>query len=482
MTLWLYLHFPSLQLDALFHTPQGEPLVIVDPQRFRVMQLNAAAHAQGIQPGMGLGSASALCPTLQVHPYDADVEHKLLLELAQWLYFVTSDIALYPPNGLLLKVTDMLTLYEGLDKYWQQLSQHLTRWSLDGKETEESDRNAPMYLHYHYATGFSPLCAMLLAKSGTAMIEERQERLHQALLPFALHATELAPSQVDKLARVGITTLEQLLALPMQDIARRFDIDLVNYVGRLMGQFKHPVDFYHPPESFQRYLELLFEIETIAWLTRPLQRLLNQLETFLLLRNQVAYELTLTLHQREGQEAQIHFTSASGDYLATRWMTLCQLTLESMKLDAPVQGLTLKLVRGGELESTSPNLFGKKQGQQSELELISLLQAKLGAQQVRKIALTTDPRPEKSLVLREPERPVPTSLATPKFRPLVLLDNAQPLEENVTLIQGPERIATGWWDGDSITRDYFIARSEVGRWLWVYRTPQRQWFLHGLFC
>ena len=30
-------------------------------------------------------------------------------------------------------------------------------------------------------------------------------------------------------------------------------------------------------------------------------------------------------------------------------------------------------------------------------------------------------------------------------------------------------------------RDYFIARTEQGRWLWVFRTPEQQWFIHGQF-
>lgn len=96
----------------------------------------------------------------------------------------------------------------------------------------------------------------------------------------ALSSSELPTKQVERLNRVGINLVDDLLKLPLQEVARRFDIDLVNYVGRLNGQFKHPIDFYHPPENFQQYLELLFDIENILFIEKPLLKLLNQLECF----------------------------------------------------------------------------------------------------------------------------------------------------------------------------------------------------------
>lgn len=71
-----------------------------------------------------------------------------------------------------------------------------------------------------------------------------------------------------------------------------------------------------------------------------------------------------------------------------------------IKLDAPVQGLTLKVVRSGELESTSQDIFAGRKGQQTELELIATLQAKLGNHQVLKVAPTDDPSREIDFIMR----------------------------------------------------------------------------------
>jgi protein ImuB len=50
------------------------------------------------------------------------------------------------------------------------------------------------------------------------------------------------------------------------------------------------------------------------------------------------------------------------------------------------------------------------------------------------------------------------------------------------LLSGPERIETGWWDGDDIGRDYFVGRNASGEQLWLYRDRGGEWFVHGVFA
>ncbi|MEZ9232011.1 DNA polymerase Y family protein [Vibrio amylolyticus] len=479
MQIWLYLHFPNLQLDALFSQHAELPLVIVDTKKHQIVQLNSKAEEHGIKFGMGLGSAAALCSNLQVHAYDDHTEQQTLTNIAQWLYLKTSDITLYPPQGILLKITNMLSLYQNLERYWQATHQHLDK----------------LNLRYQFSTGLSPYSAMLLAKSATNMIFRSKESILSEIHLLPLSISELDQKQVEQLSRIGINTFQELLALPMQELAKRFNIDLVNYVGRLLGQFKHPVILYHPPESFRSYLELLFDIDNVQWLEKPLMKLLRQLELFLTLRNQVAYELRLTLHLRDHDDQAIMFTSAAGDYLESKWATLCRLSLESITLNAPIHGITLSIARGGERQSTTQDIFCGTKGQLTEPELLSLLQAKLGKERVCKMSKTDDPRPEKSTLLYNPSQYNPSQYTSgkytetkrishntePRLRPSVMFPTPQPLTEKVSIINGPERIVTGWWDGDKMARDYFIARSHEGRWIWVFRDQQKRWYSHGQF-
>lgn len=96
-------------------------------------------------------------------------------------------------------------------------------------------------------------------------------------------------------------------------------------------------------------------------------------------------------------------------------------------------------------------------------------------------------------------------------RPVYMLAEPTPLREGphgpqlgrepLQLVSGPERLETGWWDGDDaasgfVERDYFIAQTPGGALVWIYRLrrpplpaegatgPEAEaagWFLQGRF-
>ena len=66
------------------------------------------------------------------------------------------------------------------------------------------------------------------------------------------------------------------------------------------------------------------------------------------------------------------------------------------------------------------------------------------------------------------------------------IDNGKPIYKGVlNFITGPERLETGWWDHDYISRDYFVAANPAGVCLWIYQScggkGSGDWYLHGKF-
>ena len=467
--LWLYLHFPRLQLSGLFFEDGSYPVAIVDGNT--LCQLNVAANKAGLKVGMGLAAAAAMCPTLTVYPYDASCEEQRLEQIAAWLYWVTSDISLRPPNGLILAVSPMLNLYSDLTHYWQVVQNQLEKLISD----------------YDYALAYSPLAARLLALHQYNQISDNPKLIGNTLNRYALMHTELSDKTKESLARLGISQLKALLNLPLADIAKRFDIELVTYLGRLQGQLKTPLEFYRPPEVFSHKQILLYELTNLAQLDKPLLHVLQLLESFLLLRSKQTNELKLTLILRDSPAQDILLGSGQGEYKAKRWLELCQLALESVKLQAPVIEFVVDVTRLIDFVAEKADLFTEKSIQFSALlspaQLVAQLQAKLGQSKVRGLQLTSDFRPECATTFGSPlTSSTLLNLQTlPKNRPSFLLEKPQPLTEQVEIIHGPERIKTGWWDNETVCRDYYIARSLSGRWLWLFKTPDKTWFIHGLY-
>ncbi|ASD66410.1 Y-family DNA polymerase [Pseudoalteromonas piscicida] len=464
--MWLYLYFPMLQLEGMTQQTVSSdfvtPVVIIDGRKNQIVQLNNAAQQRGIKIGMGLGTACALCTQLHVLPYDDLLERQQLLEIANMLYQVSADIVIDEPNGLVLKVDSMLSLYHDLPSYWQMISQHL----------------AQLGMSYYYGTGESTIMAKLLAREHCNVLVLTPCQKRHYLGKIGLTRTSLNSRVVELLARTGVKNVAQLEQFALSELAKRFDTELVHYVGCLFGKLKETLNYYQPAETFELTAPLLYEVEVMAWLEKPIEHLLSRLALFLQQRNLVTRTLYFTLALRDKEALEITLNSAEPEYKAANWLRLLNLKLESITLDAPVQSVSLKADVLETQHATIKDLFSTQQSAMSAQGLRAILCAKLGEQAVQGLQLTGDPRPEKaSTYSREPHF---TTLES-KLRPTILFLKPQPLCERVNIISGPERIASGWWDGEPVLRDYFIVQNEQAQRLWVFREQNNHWYIHGVF-
>lgn len=145
-------------------------------------------------------------------------------------------------------------------------------------------------------------------------------------------------------------------------------------------------------------------------------------------------------------------------------------------------------------------LFADKRRQSAELSrLLDLIAMRIEADNVLNPVLVNDYRPEvanrwhayrsqQSIQSEASEKALktdqpfwllakPLALSIKQNRPVV----GMPLQ----LIQGPERIESGWWDAPLTARDYFVAQDAQGIRYWLYRERDKdpvRWFLHGLFA
>jgi protein ImuB len=252
-------------------------------------------------------------------------------------------------------------------------------------------------------------------------------------------------------------------------------------LGKLSGELPHPVAFYHPAETFERYIEVLYEISNSQLIIHPLRHLLKAMEQFLKIRDQLAIRIDIRLHQREHEIVDFSVGAQQGEYRVAVWQRLLELQLEGVKLQSPVFAITLKAAETHRRSPEKSDLFIGTQGEFTRLQLMAILQAKLGGQAIFSPALVDEHRPEQASQLVQWSNQPSDSTTSQPMRPTFLLPQPRRLNQKIILEHGPERLQTGWWDNNQVERDYFIGRTLQGQWYWVFRTPEHQWFLHGVF-
>ena len=518
--LWLAAHFPALGLEthrscawtagpalaAAQRSGEGDadrPAVLVEGKR--IVQADALALRLGLETGMTLATALAIARELWHFERDIDAEGKRLAWLGLACYRYSSRISIAPPAGLLVEVGGSLQLFGGLQALANELDERF--WRL-GHVAQ-------------IAVAETPAAATALARAGSSKNPAPQVLRGQdataALQRVPLACADISERQQERLANMGLRHLGQLLALPQQELGKRFDLALVDYLARLSGRKADPRQFIEPPEQFRSALHLAESINAKETLLFPMRRLAAELEEWLAERQFGIDSLTWQFKPLGGEAVHLAVRFAKPIARQTAFMALSRLRLERAELPREVMSIALAADSPMPFMALAADLLAKHQAAASRAELVDRLAARLGDDAIQVLAKVDDPRPErawaplpavgKRSALAAAEGEARATAA--KRRPLWLLDVPKPVAiANFTLLAGPERIETGWWDAAEyrLSRDYFVAAAKSGAQCWLYRQRENdgeenhnekdsgknnerasanqghQWYLHGYFA
>lgn len=415
---------------------------------------------------------------IQAAPSSLDLER-----LARLAGDFTSRVSLEPPDAVLLEVQGSFRLFGGASSLCRVL---LERCVAAGIEVR-------------WALAPTPLAALALARAGQGVIVLARDRLIGLLSPLPLTVLRWPAVTLERLESIGARTLGAVLRLPRAGFARRFGREALLALDRLSGAAPEPRRAFLVHERFRARVDPGFELSSVQGVLNYLERVLGELEDFLRARQSGIELLMLRLHHRTMDPTRVTLRLAAAELQARRFSELLALQISRLVLPAPVTRCEL---RSGALRSFvahsaplwRPGEHGGGATRQSTA-LIERLRARLGSDAVYGLCLVPEHRPESAWrvtdVLAARSSPYVTSpTGTPTAvmarRPLWLLHEPEVLPwalEHLRLIDGPERIETGWWDGREIARDYYVARDESGAELWVYRErlSPHGWYLHGVF-
>jgi protein ImuB len=302
---------------------------------------------------------------------------------------------------------------------------------------------------------------------------------------------------------MGVRTLGELMRLPRACFARRFGPAQLADLDRLLGRRADPRRRVTAREIYRGGLDFDHEIHEHERLLRALEPLLGELETFLRARQRGITGLRCRFHHYRAPPTVCVLRLAQPEANAARLASLLRERLATLVLPEPVRRCVLASSALSERVVVSKALWSPgEHGSAPAGEmpgLVEHLRARLGTEAVYGLECIAEHRPERAWRAAEPrggKARDPESAqqkgSDPFSRPLWLLHQPEalasrrgrPLYDGVLkLLEGPERIESGWWDGGDVQRDYYVARTPGGARLWIYRecAGARAWFLHGVF-
>lgn len=481
MMLWLSLYLPRLAIEAV-NRPEDSSLPFAiyghrGAERF-VVECNAAALHGGIRLGISLATAQAMAPALVVWPRDETLEQQALQHLAVALGQFTPSIHLADAQSVLLEVGGSLKLFGDIVSLQNAIAQLIQQFAYTG----------------FYASAPTPYAAQWLARA-----DPGKHILDLAALAAALSTLSIArlgwdPQLINQLHKIGIHTLGACTALPRPGLQQRFGKSFLDMLDQAYGQRADVRVYFKPPSRFKSAVALPAPVIESEALLFVLQRLLLELVGFLRLRDLCVQNLLIRLKhtKRRHTDIEVGFVKSTRDFV--HLMTVCKEHLQRVQVPAEVTDMAVYATKLEPFEPEPLPLLDKTRPANNPVQIVEQLRARLGSNHIHGVQCAPDHRPERAW---SAPLSVSASTAHPQTyptRPIWLLPTPHPLTvENgcvqwhgpLTLLSGPERIESGWWDHLHVTRDYFIAVNTAGERLWIFRHPSNgiwEWYLHGLFA
>ena len=506
MRVFLAVYLPKLPLEVF------RPKWLPDPaagsvalEKDKVVIADTVARAAGIRLGMKRGGVLTLSAEVLMIERDAAREAAAQREVGVALMRFSPDVALAEEATVIVEIGASLKLFGGVRALCRQ-----ARAVLDT-------------LGFSARFGIAPTGqgAWLLARYGNRRVMRLAslERVVSALPMIAV--PEVRPF-ADWFAGLGCATIADIRRLPRAGLQRRCGERVLDSLDRAFGTAPELFDWLTLPPTFSAHTELPDRIEHADGALHAAHRLIVQLCGWLCAKQLAVTGMTLSLEHERGRQAVaptlIELALGEPAWQEGHLLRLLKERLHRIELAAPMIAVRLDASKVEAAAPPAEQLFPEPGGSaQSHARLLELLVARLGEENVLRPAPTADYRPEianrwaplgafsssfsssssssssyssssdmKNALPEALPRPTwmlatPVRLLTRQHRPFY----GSPLR----VVSPAERIESGWFDGELVTRDYFVAEADDKSYYWIYRERVSsrdaeegpRWFLHGLF-
>lgn len=504
--LWLGIHFPELAIEALTRVAsitvradlpgdreyRGTLLPVIGHSALAVADyskpkpltyvVNSAARNAAVRPGMAVASARVLCSDLIVMRRDQQKETTVIERIADRLGRFSPSVSIHEDIDratIVLEIARSLKLFGGVECLLQLIA---TTALSDVGDTR-------------FGIAPTPLAAEVLARASHDVAAKAQcfaiDALKNTLAPIRAIHFRWPASTNRSLDTLGIKTFGDIVRQPIAGLEKRFGRSFVLDLQKALGTIADVRACYVPPSFFEERIELGFDTSNVEALLQAIDALLIQLESFLHFRGAAVSSIRCSLKQSRTKHIDIEVSSRAATRSAKRWLSLMRDRLERIELFDNVFEI---LLRAENLVAhRDKNLDWLRQSvtrQEQRDVFLDRVSTRIGAGQLYRVKSVSEHRPE--LAWSAYTTTASTRRPSQKNRPLWILRSPKSLVEMesypqyngaLTLLAGPERIDTGWWDNKPVARDYFVAINPQQEVCWIFRDYRqgKRWYLHGFF-
>jgi protein ImuB len=502
------LDLPALPLQLVW---RGEPelrreaVVVIDEDRPQGSVLWACERARstGVLPGQRYAHALSLHRGLRARVVPPETIDAAIVELRAALHVLSPQVEPGEPGTFWLDG-------DGLERVFPEVGGvqgpqgHVWAMTIQRAITSLGFAGAVV-------VGFSRFATYAIARATrtgvTVLRSDADERTAASAVPLA--RLDVDAKLRDSLARLGVTTLGQMVRLPGGGILERFGREAHRLYQLASGERWDPLVPMAPPEAPDEHV-VLDDDETdierlVFFLKGAIDRLLDRLAARG--RALTGLHVELTLRQNVGHtELRADCIKPASPTLDGRMLLkLVHLRLTGMPPGVPVHAAR---VWADDVAATREQLamFASKPRRdlRAANEALARVRAELGDDAVVRAVLREGHLPEASFgwerlgkVVAAAPRPVRVKPLVRRLfgKPQLLPPQARQVRDDgwllsgleagaVVRILGPYVVSCGWWQGSSVGlglhREYHFAELRRGDCLWVYYDRnRRRWFCQG---
>jgi len=495
MAIW----FPYLPTERMIrHRPElkNAAFVLAAPDHGRtcIIAVSNAARLLGVRTGMVAADARALVAGLQVINAEPGPDQQLLTAIGHWCIHYTPAVSVDLPDGLLLDVSGCTHLWGGEVPYASEIQNRL----------KEAGYTVRIAIAGTIGTAWA---LARYGKQSIVLIPSGEEKA--ALSPLPPSALRLESAVVERLQKLGLSTIGHFIDMNNSVLRRRFGTKLTDCIGQALGQKEESLAVLQPIVPYREKLHCLEPIVTRTGIEIALQRLLDTLCERMTKEGKGLRKAIFKACRIDGEVQQIEIGTHLPSRQSAHLFKLFELKIGRLAPAAGIEQFVLEAFDVENARASQETLWHNSTLDDTRLAgLLDRLTGRFGRDIVHRYLPDEHYWPERSYkeattltglsearwphdrprpvrLLCVPER-IEVAAPVPDYPPMHFRYRGQ--LHTVKRADGPERIEREWWIDPGESRDYYVVEDEAGGRFWLFRlghynsNKSHQWYLHGFFA